>query len=300
MTYLIDPYRFDQPTVAATQWRVWVGGCSESASSSASDQNIRITTVEMATSPGGSDIAPTGTATSSPTVASVANLFDGNSTTAASTTEGDRFWAQVTFASPVLLSEVRVGVGAAFGTNGPPQVIIVMQRNSGLAAWDVVHVSTGLLWTASEVKTLSIAPLVRRKGIASALAWRIRWAAGLTGSVWRASFDGVTNNAGQAFSQASGAFTQIARRAFDGDPATTWQTTSGIERRLGQVIATPTNAVPATLTLTGSPAGGSALLWTPTNPGVEWSDDMETWNLRASPVFVSWTAPPQVTQVVAI
>lgn len=297
MTWLMNSYRFGQVPVVTTpvkQWRVWMLGA---AAGGLSDTNVRVAGVQMATSPGGADIAATGVSSASAATGGTAAAFDGDPGTNFQTSSGDKLWLQTTFPAAVLLAEVRIQAPSSLGSQSAPQCVVILTRNDDAEPWRVVHVSTGVVWTTGEWKTFSISSESRLRGIEYALAWRIRWTKASTDSFAGMSFDGVPNNSGQAFARYSIGLSE-ARKAFDGNAATNWTSTGIGEVVIGQIMAVPAEAVPTAITMVG--LTGSAVSWTPTSFVVEWTDDLETWNLKASVTFATWTTPPQMTQTAAI
>lgn len=294
---LIDPCAEEQPPEPAPssrQWRVWLLGA---ALGGVADGNVRIAQIEMATSPGGSNMAATGTTSSPPNVVGANNAFDGNPATTMSTTMGDRLWVQKTFPAQVLLAEIRVQAWNSFSSSSAPQVVVIFCRDDDAEAWKAVHVSTGVVWTLGEWKTFTVAT-VRPTGQDNALAWRLRWTKTGVSGLPELSFDGLTNDPGQGFSDTSQA-TQRARQAFDGDLATDWVATATGERRLGMVLAVPAGASPDSVTVTGYLSGGT-LAWLPTDFVVEWSDDLEAWTQVASVSSPAWTGPPRQVRIFPI
>jgi hypothetical protein len=297
MTWLTNPFRFAKPTIPALQWRVWMAGGHSSGGGG--DNNVRIAGIEMAETSGGSDISSTGTTVSSVTVSSESFAFDGNTATNVSTSRGDLFWVQKNFASAVQLAEMRLQAPNNFSSMSAPQAVIIMQRQLDTDPWDIVHVSTGLSWVVSEVKTLAVNPIVRPKGIDKALAWRINFSTPGVGQVWDLTFTGLPKSVGQAFSSTSSSGSQRSREAFDNDPNTSWLTTFSGNNCLGQIYADLPNAIPSSVVMIG-PSSSGTVSRAPTACDVEWTDDMETWNLRAAVTFGPWSHPPQQTITIGI
>lgn len=284
-------YPISAGTAITSQWRVWMGG----EFNNGADNNIRIASLEFAATPGGADISGAGTTVSPSNVVNPSQAFDGNPTSNVTTTSGSDFWIQKTFQFDQAVQEVRVQAPSTFTSAGCPQIVVVQRRDSDVEPWDTMAVYTGLSWTVGEVKALSVGATPRAKGKANALAWAIFWDPPGAGGVPELSFDGLTQNSGQAFSTFSSA-TNNARKAFDGGPAVAWASTGAGFVRLGQVFQSPPAAEPATLTMTGYATTGTSLTWIPTAFKVMWTDDMERWVSEADIVTEPWVGPTAMVQ----
>lgn len=283
------------PVVAAFQWRVWgIGGTVGTVG----EGNQQWANIEMATSPGGPDIARTGTTTGVTIASSVVNnensVFDGNPNSTASTNQGDLLWVGKVFPAKTLLAEVRVQAANSFISATSPQIIVVQSRDNDTDPWKTVHVTVDIPWVPSEFRTFAVASTYRPRGESSALAWRIRWDPPNVGGMTELRFDGIPNTMGQAYAR-GGYATKLSRRAFDGDPDTDYNDTAAGDYRVGQVLATPANASPTSITITGFKQG-TAVSWAPTEFDVEWSDDLEVWSHKAHVTMDTWTGPPALTQ----
>lgn len=283
------------PVVAAFQWRVWMTGAADG---SIAEANVRIANIEMATSTGGPDISSTGVTYAPPNVTQPANAFDGNVSSVMATTVGDALWVKKTFPAKTLLTEMRLQANTSFISSSVPQCVIIQKRDADTDTWDTVHVSTGVVWVTSEWKTFKVDATVRSRGEQNALAWRARWTKDGVDGVPEMEFVGITNARGQSYANTSYS-SENASNAFDGNIVSDWSSTAAGESRIGQVMGTPQGAIPNAITMTGY-ASGSALTWTPTQFDVEWTDDMEVWNFKATVNMSTWTGPPALTQTVSI
>ncbi len=276
MPMLINPYRFGAPppppVVAADRWRFVTLSSDRTA--------LSLGELELATTIGGTNIAPTGTPQSTTpggSVLSAPNLTDGSVTTfhAAPVQNNDRWALQVLFPIPELIAEFRlVARDSGSGWLEAPKAGFTQTSQDGGTTWRSVDLwFNDADWVAGETRTIATSSNVLSTGLGrnNARGWRCRITSvggsvpAMVGDLAFAASPGGANicTGGVGFASSTSVFTpsRHPRLAFDGNAASRWNGSgSGPtgEWRLGYARQTPLgNAAEARITLSSN-AGETA------------------------------------------
>lgn len=291
MTFLINPFRFVAPVISADRWRL-VALSSDVGAQSVGE-------LELATTVGGTNIAPTGTASVLNSSGSGAGLNDGVLTgagfSAAASQNNDRFAMQILLPSPLRVAEFRLRSRADLSWQETPKVAFTQTSQDGGATWRSVDLwFNNTDWTAGESRSIVVGSILLPIGLgrSNARGWRCRITSvngavpPMIGELAFAASTGGANicTGGVAFASSGSPFgDRHPRAAFDGTAATRWNgSTAGPtgEWRLGYARQTPLgNAVEARITLSSN-AGETQQA--PLTGFFDWTEDWWTWTQAAA------------------
>ena len=293
MTFIINPFRYVQPVVAADRWRLVTLSSDRSA--------LSIGELELASTVGGANIATGGTPTmiNGSGGSSAPNLFDGSLTTfhAAAAQSNDRWAIEYLLPAPALVAQFRIRArDSASGWLEAPKAAFTQTSQDGGATWRTIDLFANAAdWVSGETRSIAVntALLSIGQGRGNARAWRCRITSvggavpPMIGELAFAASSGGPSicTGGVAFASSASVFTpsRDPRQAFDGSAATRWNGSGAGptgEWRLGYARQIPLgDVVEARITLSSN---GGETAQAPLTGFFDWSEDFWTWTQAAS------------------